>query len=150
MHRLYEAYITKYPESKVTYKFYSKVIKQNFPNLRFRQPRCDTCRKCDLLHCEIKAKGERSFAAKEELKLHHLKASRATTLMKEDISLSQNPGSSKTVISMDLEQVIFVPILTHADMFYLSQLSCYNLCVFGMKEWQEEALIKFHHVYYTL
>lgn len=28
---------------------------------------------------------------------------------------------------MDLQQVVFVPSLTHSDMFYMSQLSCYNL-----------------------
>lgn len=49
--------------------------------------------------------------------------------MENDITVSQLPGSDYTTIFMDLEQVLFVPPLTHSDMFYMSQLSCYNLCV---------------------
>lgn len=28
-----------------------------------------------------------------------------------------------------MQQVMFVPTLTHSDMFYTRQLSCYNFCV---------------------
>lgn len=33
------------------------------------------------------------------------------------------------VLSMDLEQVSSLPTLTHSQMFYSRQLSCYNLCL---------------------
>lgn len=46
-----------------------------------------------------------------------------------DINSSQMPDSITSVFSMDLEQVMFVHTLTHSDMFYMSQLSCYNLCI---------------------
>lgn len=127
VNRLYKAFLQKYPQSLVTYKFYKKVFEKDFPNVSFRAPRSDTCRKCDSLNCEIKAQGARSRAAKMELELHHRKAEAATMLMKRDIASSQVPGSTTSVFSVDLQQVMFVPTLTHSDMFYMSQLSCYNL-----------------------
>ncbi|KAJ8930040.1 hypothetical protein NQ314_017205 [Rhamnusium bicolor] len=39
------------------------------------------------------------------------------------------PDSTVSVLSMDLEQVMFVPTLTHSGMFYMSQLSCYYLSI---------------------
>lgn len=42
---------------------------------------------------------------------------------------SQTPNSKITTMAVDLQQVIFVPTLTHSDMFYCRQLSTYNLCV---------------------
>ncbi|KAJ8941649.1 hypothetical protein NQ314_010293 [Rhamnusium bicolor] len=47
--------------------------------------------------------------------------------MRKETTDSQLPGSDICCISFDLQQVLFVPKLTHSDMFYLSQLSCYNL-----------------------
>ena len=38
-------------------------------------------------------------------------------------------GSDTCTVAIDLQQVLFIPSLTHADMFYLCQLSCYNFCV---------------------
>lgn len=39
------------------------------------------------------------------------------------------PGNNKSTICIDMQQVMFVPTLTHSDMFYKRQLSCYNFCV---------------------
>ncbi|KAJ8910641.1 hypothetical protein NQ315_012509 [Exocentrus adspersus] len=128
IHRLHKAFIQKYSDSLVTYKFYKHIFLKNFPQLSFRRPRTDTCKFCDKLHCEIRAHTARSEEAKQELQLHQRKAEAATSAMKKDIIESQLPGTKFSVLSMDLEQVLFVPTLTHSDMFYMSQLSCYNLC----------------------
>lgn len=127
--RMHKAFLKKYPESQVTYKYYRQVFLKDFPNLSFRRPRSDTCRVCDKLQCEIQARNANSTKAKIDLDVHHLKAEKARKFMKNDITVSQLPGSDYTTVSMDLEQVLFVPSLTHSDMFYMSQLSCYNLCV---------------------
>lgn len=72
--------------------------------------------------------------------------------MKNDITLSQLPGCYYTTVSMDLEQVLFLPSLTQSDMFYMSQLSCYKLCVnlvdlgtcaYGMKVKLVTAVMKY-------
>lgn len=129
IHRLFKAFLEMYPDSKVTYKFYRSVFIKDFPNLCFHRPRVDTCSTCDLLDCQIKANIESSQSAKIELELHHRKADRAREILKQDTIESQEPESTKCCLSMDLQQVMFVPSLTHSDMFYLSQLSCYNLGV---------------------
>ncbi|CAH1114636.1 unnamed protein product [Psylliodes chrysocephalus] len=67
-----------------------------------------------------------SKTAKTQLELHHRKVEKSLAAIKEDTVVSQKPGSILSCITMDLQQVLFVPTLTHSDMFYLSQLSCYN------------------------
>lgn len=127
IHRLFKAFAEKYPETTISYKFYSRVFREYFPNLKFQHPRSDTCRVCDRLTCEAKAELQSSTTAKQQLELHHRKAESAFKLMKKDTTDSQLPGSRLCCLSVDLQQVLFVPTLTHSDMFYLSQLSCYNL-----------------------
>lgn len=63
------------------------------------------------------------------LELHHKKAEKARQEMKKDTVSSQLPNSDVCMLSMDLEQVLSLPSLTHSQMFYSRQLSCYNLCV---------------------
>lgn len=86
----------------------------------------DTCHTCDTLQCEIRANTATSKEAQIKLDLHRTKAERARAILKENTICSQQPGSDVSCLSMDLEQVIFVPTLVHSDMFYLSQLSCFN------------------------
>lgn len=129
INRLFIAFQKRHPSSIVTYKFYSSIFNKFFPNLTFRRPRMDTCHTCDKLDCEIRANLLTSPAAKVKLELHHRKAEKARELLKQDTIDSQQPNSKVCCLSMDLEQVMFVPTLVHSDMFYLSQLSCYNFGV---------------------
>lgn len=131
VHRLYKALQTENPNTLVTYKFYTKVFKEEFPKLSFRPPRSDTCRVCDELACKIKASKKTSelMASKAALEIHHRKAERAFALLKQNAADSQLPGSNQSTICIDLQQVLFVPTLVHSDMFYKRQLSCYNFCV---------------------
>lgn len=129
INRLHKAFKERNPESLVNYRFYRSVFLKDFADLSFKRPRTDTCKTCDRLHCEVQAKNERSEIAKRELEVHHRRAEVATTSMNSDILLAQEPGSTISVVSIDMEQVLFVPTLTHSEMFYLSQLSCYNLCI---------------------
>ncbi|KAJ8928587.1 hypothetical protein NQ314_018840 [Rhamnusium bicolor] len=94
--------------------------------LSFKRPRTDNCKTCDLLDCKIKLKNDESAMAKQQLDLHHRKTEKARSLLNEDICQSQRPGSNTCCISMDLQQMLFVPTLTHSEMFYLRQLSCFN------------------------
>lgn len=126
IHRLFKAFQEMHRNSAVTYKFYRSVFIKDFPNVCFRRPRVDTCNLCDKLQCEIRANIASSQTASMKLELHHRKAEKSRSLMNEDMIESQQPGSEKCSLSMDLQQVMFVPTLTHADMFYASQLSCYN------------------------
>jgi hypothetical protein len=128
--RLYRAFKDKHPDSLITQNFYRDVFKKDFSNLSFKKPRTDTCKTCDKLNCIIQLKNDESILAKQKFELHQRKSEKARDLMKTDISMSQRPSSNICCISMDLQQVLFVPTLTHSDMFYLRQLSCFN---FGIK-----------------
>lgn len=127
VHRMFKAYLKKHPTSHVSYKYYKGVFKKDFPKLSFHHPRVDTCHTCDRLNIESKLNNSSGRLAKQQLELHHRKVERSLEYMKTQITNSQLPGSNTSCISFDLQQVMFVPTLTHSDMFYLSQLSCYNL-----------------------
>lgn len=125
INRLFVAFQKRYPEVSVNYRFYADVFKKHFPNLRFGRPRSDTCSTCDLLSNKMKADpADHTLSAK--LNLHHRKAESARKNMQEDSIDSQQPNSNTLVLSMDLEQIISIPTLTHSEMYYSRQLSCYN------------------------
>ncbi|XP_030751408.1 uncharacterized protein LOC115878937 [Sitophilus oryzae] len=107
------------------YRFYFSIFKRKFSNLSFHHPRTDTCKTCDLLNIKIKA-NPNDKESKRKLDLHHRQAEKAMNTMKEDHCLSQLPLSGTCSISIDLQQVLSLPALTHGQMFYLRQLSCYN------------------------
>lgn len=68
--------------------------------------------------------------AKQKLELHNRKSQKAMPEMRHDHENSQLPSSSMCTISVDLQQVLSLPALTHCQTYYLRQLSCYNLCVY--------------------
>lgn len=126
INRLYRAFIQKYPNANISSKYYRKTFKNDFPQLSFKHPRQDTCRTCDLLNAQERSgKNE----ANMNLELHHRKVESALSNMKRDHVTSQQVSSTTCTIFIDLQQVLFVPSLTHSDMFYLRQLSCYNFYV---------------------
>lgn len=129
IHRLFHAFKKINPDSIVTYKYYRSVFKSRFPDLSFHRPRTDTCKTCDLLTCSINSNNKDGTLAKTKLQVHHLKYKAALRDMKNDHIACVLPSSDCTVISIDLQQVMFVPTLTHSEMFYKRQLSCYNFAV---------------------
>lgn len=128
-HRLFTAFKERYPDSNVSYRYYSKVFELDFPKLKFGRMTVDSCKKCDKLKAAITiATRENDIKeAETNLQLHHRKAEKAQECMKEDMIKAQNPGSDTSTLCMDLQQVMFVPMLTHNTMFYSRQLSTYNL-----------------------
>lgn len=118
---MFLAYKKKYANSTVIYKNYSLVLKEDFLNLRIGRPKSDTCSKCDLYQNKIISIPLTSPHRKAEIKnleLHHRKAEKARATMNTDIANSQTIDSEDNTISIDLEQVLFIPTLTHSDMFY--------------------------------
>ncbi|KAL4090146.1 hypothetical protein QTP88_025045 [Uroleucon formosanum] len=130
IHRLYRAFKITHPDTNIDQRFYRRVFKKSFPKLSFHRPRADTCATCDRLTNKINFEESiNKFKITAEKELHLRKAEKATQLLNDDNTKSQMPSSQTCTVSMDMQQVIFTPTLTHSNMFYSRQLSNYNLCI---------------------
>lgn len=130
IHRLYLAYKVAHPDTNIDQRFYRRVFKKSFPKLSFHRPRADTCATCDRLKNKINVvDGINKLKIISNKELHLKKAEKATQLLNDDNNKSQMPSSQTCTVSMDMQQVIFTPTLTHSNMFYSRQLSNYNLCI---------------------
>lgn len=123
---LYKAFLAKFPDSQIKIEFYRKVFRKDF-NLSFRRPRADTCKTCDLLNIQSKSPDAvEANKAKKLLEIHHVKSELAFDAMKRDAVDSALPSSTKVNVVMDLQKVFPLPKLTHSNMYYSRQLSCFN------------------------
>lgn len=127
--RLHSAYKIQNPDSNVSIQFYRRTFLKYFPTLSFKRPRTDTCMTCDRLHMQGKDKTIAGLNAIKQKELHLRKADKAKTMMYKNMKDAQEPNSDTLVLCMDLEKVLFVPTLTHSQMYYSRQLSVYNLCL---------------------
>lgn len=123
--RMYKLFLAEYApdhvgKPPVSRQWYNEIFLSKF-NLCFRVPRVDTCGTCDSLNIKIKA-GE--AAAKTDLELHHRKAEAGFTAMSQDEACS-DPDAY--VITFDLQQQMYIPQLTHSEMYYSQQVTCCNL-----------------------
>ena len=127
VNRLFKAFKEKYPNSKISSKFYRSVFLKDFPNLSFRRPR-DTCKTCDRLNIASKSLFNRTTQQKAtlELELHHRQVDSVFAAIKNDFITSSLPGSEICTVTMDLQKVFAIPKLTHSNMYYCRQLSAYN------------------------
>ena len=125
--RLYAKYKEENPNTIVSEKYYRRIFGQYFPDLKFRRPRTDTCGTCDKYALAKRVSSDGTIG--EEHELHLLQAEKARTAMYDNMRASREPGSETFVLAMDLEKVLFVPTLTHSQMYYSRQLSVYNLCI---------------------
>lgn len=112
----------------VSRQWYYKVFTENF-NLSFGQPRTDTCGVCDRLKIKIDEadnENEKQNARKDQ-ELHHRRAEMGHSSMKSDHDLSKTNGV--LVMSFDMQQQLFLPQLTHSQMFYSRQFGVWNFGV---------------------
>ncbi|KAG8308771.1 hypothetical protein J6590_101899 [Homalodisca vitripennis] len=65
-------------------------------------------------------------SAKKQLELHHRKTEAAFTMLKSDTAKSTMLESDTLCVVMDLQKVFSFPNLSHSDMYYSRQVSCYN------------------------
>nr|CAD7426840.1 unnamed protein product [Timema monikensis] len=125
--RMYRAFLEKYCSEclpgrpPVTRQWYNEIFLLRF-NLSFARPKVDTCSTCDSLAVKIKS-GDQSAIIEQEL--HHRRAESATKLMSSD--MKNAPTSDAYVIAFDLQQQMYIPQLTHTEMYYSQQLAACNL-----------------------
>lgn len=126
--RMYRAFLEKhcseYPPNRppVTRQWYNEIFLSKF-NLCFARPRVDTCSTCDKVAIKIKS-GDKNAVVEQEL--HHRRAESATKMMSSD---TKNAPTSPDyyVVSFDMQQQMYIPQLTHSEMYYSQQLTVCNL-----------------------
>ena len=130
INRMHRAFMKTYPESNINKRYYRRVFRKSFPKLSFHRPRTDTCSTCDLLKTKTNfAVGPEKLHLISTKELHLRKAEKAMKLLSDDNASSRMPSSATCTISMDMQQVLFTPTLTHSNMFYNRQISNFNLCI---------------------
>lgn len=125
---MYDLYREEYPDNPVSINIYSRVF--HTMNLKFKKPKIDTCTKCDTLNAKIKCaeNDTEKDQFRKELEDHQKTADDAYDSKKKDKQMGLEDKKYLT-FAFDLQQVLPTPFLTSSKMFYLRQLSTYNLTV---------------------
>lgn len=131
--KMFRLYKEDNPNSKlVSFSTYRKIFLTEF-NLRTKQPKKDTCNKCDTFSAKIvNATAEET----ETLKLNHDKhledAKLARDKMTEDMKKAKQFENIET-LSFDLEKTLPLPRISTNIIYYKRQLMLYNAGVHSGK-----------------
>lgn len=125
---MFKLYCEQYPVNPVSLNIYSREF--HSLDLKFKKPKNDTCTKCDSLtarekYCDNENEKQQ---IQKELQVHQ----DAADLAYKHKSMDKEKGlqeQSYVTYAFDLQQVLPTPFLTTNKMFYLRQLSTYNLTV---------------------
>ncbi|XP_030757047.1 uncharacterized protein LOC115882918 isoform X2 [Sitophilus oryzae] len=125
---MYKLYCEEYREKPVSLNIYSRLF--HTLDLKFKKPKNDTCTKCDTFAAREKyAEHENEkMQYRRELEEHQIAADKAYNSKQIDKQKGLLDNSCVTY-AFDLQQVLPTPFLTTNKMFYLRQLSTYNLTV---------------------
>ena len=123
MYRLYQRKVPINPVSKSTYK---KIFYRRF-NLRFKSPKKDTCKKCDIYKAKIENADENTRLFWELWHDNHLdQAELLQGRMKDDFVKAANDPELE-VISEDMQKILSAPKMPTSIVYYKRQLNIYNL-----------------------
>ena len=126
MYRLYREKCGEENVDPIKESMYRKFFVENF-NLRFGQPKSDTCKTCHQYNGRIAA--ETDPVSKQQLKtewvVHKAKAKQAYDRMKEDEQRAIN--GEILMLTFNLQQALPTPSISTSIVFYLRQLWTYYL-----------------------
>jgi len=134
MYRMYMDDCHQQGKPPVSESKYRKVFYNDF-NLKFKEPKKDTCSKCDsfavqlaALQQELSAEGEEKRKRLQEERDRHLAfAGRAREQLVADRFSAKDASASSSVITFDLQSALPTPMLSSNIVFYKRQLMVYNL-----------------------
>jgi len=132
--KMYDLYKDK-TVKPVSFAMYKKVFYSDF-NLRFKQAKKDTCKKCDEFKVLSEGKGKTADelnAVKREHEVHLRAADEALQQMKTDLKLAVTCNTVET-LTFDLQKVISLPRIPSNIVYYKRQLSMYNLGIHSGKQ----------------
>lgn len=120
INRMYAAFKKEHPNTLISKRFYYRVFRKDYPNVKFRRPRVDSCKTCDLLHMKQSSSSNKAEAckAKMDLDAHHRVIEKARKEVANDCLQSTLPGGEACVLTIDLQKVFPLPKLTHSKMYY--------------------------------
>lgn len=124
--RMYKLYKRKFKVDPVSKSSYKKVFYRRF-NLRFKSPKKDTCKKCDIYKVKIKDADEQTRQLLEEWHNTHLEeAELLQELMKDDMKKAVVDPELET-LSEDMQKILAAPKMPTSIVYYKRQLNLYNL-----------------------
>jgi hypothetical protein len=149
MYRMYKEDCDEQQKKPVGETKYRKVFHDDF-NLKFKEPKKDTCSKCDSYAVQIAAlqlmktaEGEEKLKQLQEERDRHLAfAGRAREQLVADRHSAKDASASCSVITFDLQSALPTPKLSTNIVYYKRQLMVYNL---GIHDCKNE--IGFMHVW---
>ncbi|CAG4973726.1 unnamed protein product [Parnassius apollo] len=130
--KLYKGFLEKHRDGStkppVSRQWFNEIFLTEF-NFSFKPPRVDTCPTCDSSKIEIDTAPTEVVKdlAKQKLDFHHKQAVMARKLMNNDGADSKCPNSDVRVVQFDLQQQMYLPTLTHTQMYYSRQLAFVNM-----------------------
>lgn len=70
---------------------------------------------------------QEKFTLQIELEIHHHRAEAGQKAMAKDSAAAKSDSFEALVMSFDMHKKMYVPKLTHSQMYYSRQLTAYNL-----------------------
>lgn len=128
--KMWELFRAEHADTSCTLSFYRDIFNSDF-NLRFGVPRSDSCAQCDRLYVQMCSARDENELRKIQIEsdIHHIRADLAYKTLAADTSECKAINANNVVLCIDLQQVLFSPKLSHNNVFYQRQLSCYNLAI---------------------
>lgn len=122
--KMYELYVEDH-ENPVGNSLYKSIFYSDF-NLRFKKPKKDTCKNCDLYINKIKNADTSTRQMLEEWHNAHLeKAEILEKQMNLDITLAKTDPEVETLM-YDMMKILLMPRLTTSICYYKRQMNLYN------------------------
>lgn len=124
--RMYRLYLRKFKNNPVSKSLCKNIFYRRF-NLRFKSPKKDTCKKCDIFKAKIQNADELTRQFLEEWHNNHLEqAELLQKRMKNDFVKAANDPKLEA-ISEDMQKILQAPKIPTSIVYYKRQLNLYNL-----------------------
>jgi len=128
---LYEDYLSKEGNPKVSYSTYQKFF--NTTGRKFKKPHSDTCKKCDewSIQLEMMPLGEERNDVERAYNEHLERAEAGYNKLREERTMATQDDSRRLLV-FDLQQCLETPYIKTSSAFYARQLYTYNLTITAM------------------
>ena len=135
---MYRMYIQEEDSKAMSESIYRNIFNTHF-NLKFQQPKKDTCTKCDTYKTQISAmQNETNIQEQlEELENkrndHQQSAEKAREQLKADRIVAKQGDSNAHVVTFDLQSTLPTPRRSSNIVYYKCQLMVYNMGIHDCK-----------------